>query len=332
MKIIAIVVLVLLQFTVHAQYAPQAGVIGSTAISATSAAIAGWANNCTVQRGYIDIVNPALGRVTGGEAINSINAADGTILCLGDSGVATLTFPASIYNGVGPDIAVFENGFIDPTNSAMAFLELAFVEVSSDGINYFRFEANSNTPTNTQIPGSGVYMDASLINNLAGKYISQYGTPFDLEELKDKPGLNVNNITHVRVVDVVGAVSAHSSRDKDNNVINDPYPTNFPTGGFDLDAVAALHMNAVGVTITQNMLQVSVYPNPATDNITINIPEWNNNKYYTKITTLTGNTIICQPVNSASTKISIADYPAGIYYISISNNNGQTWVGKAAKQ
>jgi hypothetical protein len=332
MKIIGIVVLMLLQFTAQAQYAPQAGLSGSTAISATSTTIAGWANNCTVQRGYIDIANPTLGRVTGGTEANSINSADGTILCMGDSGVATLTFPAAIYNGEGPDFAVFENGFTDPANGAMAFLELAFVEVSSDGINYFRFAANSNTPTNTQIPGSGVYMDASLINNLAGKYVAQYGTPFDLEELKDKPGLNVNNITHVRLVDVVGAVGAYNSRDKNNNIINDPYPTNFPSGGFDLDAVATLHMNAAGISTTENMPQVSVYPNPATDNITINIPECNNSNYYTKITTTTGNTILAQPVNAATTTVSVADYPTGIYYISISNNNGQTWVGKVVKQ
>ncbi len=332
MKKISTIALLLLHLTTKAQYAPQAGLSGSTAISATSTAIDGWANTCTVQRGYIDIANPTLGRVTGGEEVNGTNAADGGILCFGDSGVATLTFPAAIYNGAGPDFAVFENGFTDPANGAMAFLELAFVEVSSDGINYFRFEANSNTPTNTQIPGSGVYMDASLINNLAGKYVSQYGTPFDLEELKDKTGLNVNNITHVRVVDVVGAVGAHSSRDKDNNIINDPYPTNFPTGGFDLDAVAVLHMNAVGVTVSENKLLVSVYPNPATDYITINIPEFNNSDYYIKIATITGNTILSQLVNVATTTVSIADYPAGIYYISISNNNGQTWVGKVVKQ
>jgi hypothetical protein len=285
-----------------------------------------------VQRGYIDIATPTLGRVTGGTEVNAINAADGTILCMGDSGVATLTFPAAIYNGEGPDFAVFENGFIDPANGAMAFLELAFVEVSSDGVNYFRFAASSNTPTNTQIPGSGVYMDASLIHNLAGKYVSQYGTPFDLEELKDKLGLDVNNITHVRLVDVVGAVGDNGSRDKDNKIINDPYPTNFPSGGFDLDAVAALHMNAAGINATENMLLVSVYPNPATDNITINLPEYNKSNYSTTITTITGNTILSQLLNSATTTVSIADYPAGIYYISISNNNGQTWVGKIVKQ
>lgn len=332
MKTTITVLLLLLFVAAQAQYAPQAGLSGSTAISATSTAIVGWANNCSVQRGYINIANPSLGTVSGGSETNSLNAADGTILCLGDSGVATLTFSASIYNGEGADFAIFENGFIDPSNSTMAFLELAFVEVSSDGINYFRFGASSNTPTNTQIPGSGVYMDASLINNLAGKYVSQYGTPFDLEELKDKPGLNVNNITHVRIVDVVGAVDAHGSRDKDGKIINDPYPTNFPTGGFDLDAVAALHMNATGVSVAQHMLNVSVYPNPTTDNITINIPEYNNNDYNITITTITGNTLVSEIRSTINTTISIADFPAGIYYISISNNNGQTWIGKVAKQ
>jgi len=332
MKTVITFALLLLQCVAQAQYAPQAGLSGSTAISATSSAITGWANNCTVQRGYIDIANPTLGLVTGGTETNTINAADGAILCLGDSGVATLTFPAAIYNGEGADFVVFENGFIDPANSTMAFLELAFVEVSSDGINFFRFAASSNTPTNTQIPGAGVYINASLINNLAGKYISQYGTPFDLEELKDKPGLDVNNITQVRIVDVVGAVGDNGSRDKDGNIINDPYPTNFPTGGFDLDAVGVLHMKATGITPTPNMLQVNVYPTPATDHIVINIPDYNSSTYSTTITTTTGYRILSETLNAATTKISVADYPAGIYYISISSNNGQTWVGKVVKQ
>jgi hypothetical protein len=67
-------------------------------------------------------------------------------------------------------------------DSALAYLELAFVEVSSDGINYFRFPATSLTPTDNQVSNTA-YMNAANINNLAGKYIGGYGTPFDLDEL-----------------------------------------------------------------------------------------------------------------------------------------------------
>ena len=65
--------------------------------------------------------------------------------------MATVTFASPIYNGEGPDFAVFENGFdiddeYDPTG-VLHFLELAFVEVSSDGENFFRFPAVTNVPS-----------------------------------------------------------------------------------------------------------------------------------------------------------------------------------------
>jgi hypothetical protein len=39
---------------------------------------------------------------------------DGSIVSLGDSGIAIATFAHPIYNGSGPDFAVFENGFQKP--------------------------------------------------------------------------------------------------------------------------------------------------------------------------------------------------------------------------
>ena len=60
-------------------------------------------------------------------------AGDGRVVSLGDGGVAILTFDTPLSDGPGPDFAVFENAFLE------TFLELAFVEVSSDDVNYFRF-------------------------------------------------------------------------------------------------------------------------------------------------------------------------------------------------
>jgi hypothetical protein len=49
----------------------------------------------------------------------------------------------------GYDFAIFENGF--PFGSGSFYLELAFVEVSSDGKHFVRFNAISNTDTTQQI-------------------------------------------------------------------------------------------------------------------------------------------------------------------------------------
>src|SRR5690606_17752172 len=145
-------------------------------------------------------------------------------------------------------------------------LELAFVEVSSDGINFFRLAASSHTQDTSQISSvtGENYMKARCVNNLAGKYISNYGTPFVLQELSCIAGLDINNITHVRIVDVVGSIGEYASYDTAGNKINDPYPTNFPTGGFDLDAVGVIHQGTTSGIQGLNLPVVSVYPNPAT--------------------------------------------------------------------
>jgi hypothetical protein len=103
-----------------------------------------------------------------------------------------------------------------------------------------------------------------LINNLAGKYVASYGTPFDLQELEGTTGLDVSRITHVKIIDVVGAFSpSWASRDALNNKINDPWPTPYPQGGFDLDAVGVIHQSdIVGFTELASGLSFQVYPNP----------------------------------------------------------------------
>jgi len=193
-------------FTAYAQYAPQAGLPGSTAISASSSLFTSWATQCTIYRGFMNIANPSLGYASAGDSSMAIGPADDFTVSLGDSGVAVLTFAHPIFNGTGPDFAVFENGFLNPLNDSQAFLELGFVEVSSDGLNFTRFPANSLTNDNVQITNDS-YIDANNLNNLAGSYTTMYGTPFDLEELSGTPGLDINNITHVRIVDTLLALS-----------------------------------------------------------------------------------------------------------------------------
>lgn len=100
-----------LPLSLMAQFAPEAGLPGSTAMHADSSAFVAWATGCTVERGLQQIGNEGLGFASYGKDADGIGKADNMVVSLGDGGVATLTFSSNIVNEAGPDFAVFENGF-----------------------------------------------------------------------------------------------------------------------------------------------------------------------------------------------------------------------------
>lgn len=155
------------------------------------------------------------------------------IVSLGEGGTISLGFDVTITDGAGFDFAVFENGFADN------YLELAFVEVSSDGVHFVRFDSASLVATSVGAYGT---MDPTQLEGLAGKYRVGFGTPFDLAWLKSRPEVQsglvkLSQITVVRVVDVIGD---GRNRDSFGHVIYDPYPTT-GSAGFDLDAVGVIN-------------------------------------------------------------------------------------------
>lgn len=220
-------------------FSPQAGEIGSEAIPKDSSAFRNWAISCTAERGLRQIDLPDSGFASSGSALYAVGKPDAPLtVSLGDGGNAVLTFAAPFYDGLGFDFAVFENGF---GFGSEAFLELAFVEVSSDGENFVRFPAVCEFDAVVQ-KGSFENSDATYIHNLAGKHIANYGTPFDLSEIADTAVLDKQNVTHIKIIDVVGNTNPPFARyDHTGNVINDPWPTNFPQSGFDLDAVGIIN-------------------------------------------------------------------------------------------
>lgn len=240
-------------------YAPPAGQTGSDAIPADSPVISAWASQATIVRGPMNIANTTAGNASAGNELSPLGkAGENGIVSLGDGGTAILTFNEPISDHPGPDFAVFENSFSDD------FLELAFVEVSSDGTNFVRFEAFSNTDTTQQVASFGT-IDATDIHHLAGKYRGGYGTPFDLKTLEGKAGLDISNVTHVKIVDVVGALDpAYRTVDSRGWPVNDPWPTEFPSSGFDLDAVGVVDPSVSGVAEKEEEM-LRIYPNPATD-------------------------------------------------------------------
>ncbi|MEX0678560.1 MAG: PEP-CTERM sorting domain-containing protein [Pirellulales bacterium] len=224
-------------------FSPPAGQPGSTAMAASDAQFVGWAVGFgSLVRGPLDIANPGGGLASFGSGGNALGPADATpsntapVVSLGDGGAITLSFARPITDGPGFDFAVFENGFADE------FLELAFVEVSTNGTDFVRFPAISLTQTATQVGGFGT-LDATDLHNLAGKYRAGYGTPFDLSEVAGLSAtVNAADVNFVRLVDVVGSINpALGTQDSLGNPMNDPYPTAFSSGGFDLDAVGVIH-------------------------------------------------------------------------------------------
>lgn len=323
MSKIIISILLILQFSVFSQsYAPPAEQTGSTAIHKESQLFVGWASGISVQRGFVNIEDTTIeangsNRTTYGEPSFALGAATGNAsdaVSLGDSGVAILTFDQPIINGPSYDFAVFENSFSDD------YLELAHVEVSSDGINYVRFPSHSEVQYDVQIHGFGS-TDARRIYNLAGKYKAGYGTPFDLEEIKDSPNLDVNNILYVKIIDVIGSVGAKGTYDSYGNKINEPFSTPYETGGFDLEAVGAINQVLNLEEVYSEKIQFTVYPNPSSGIIKIQTSE--NRPYDVQILNNLGQLIYERKFTHTQLIIDIPNLDSGVYHVYLKTDQGR---------
>ncbi len=297
---------------------PFCGIVGTegcTAIALDDVRIKGWATGCTVVRGSSNLSDPNAADVSYGEESAGVGPASTSTLeavSLGDGGMATLTFGTPIANGDGFDFAVFENSFDD------YFLELAVVEVSSDGEHFVRFPATSLTQTRTQIGGTG-RVDATFINNLAGKYRVGYGTPFDLEELRDSTNIDINNITHVRLIDVVGSIDPqYGTYDAFGHIINDPFPTISRSAGFDLEGVCVLNQQ-LGIKDAE-ATTLNLYPNPARNVVSLTLKA--EAAGTVAVYDMTGRQVLTLPVQvgTSTVRINTADMPNGVYMVSFGNH------------
>ncbi|MCF0206415.1 MAG: T9SS C-terminal target domain-containing protein [Bacteroidales bacterium] len=242
------------------------------AIHKDSSVFVAWASSAEVTRGYVNIADTnftytdAASGITSnyafyGDVEDCLGMANGNFVSLGDGGSVTLQFDSPIINGAGPDFAVFENAlFVPPNQRDIVFAELAFVEVSSNGVDFARFPAYSSAPTDAQIGTFGA-VPMAYYHNFPGVFPVMYGYPFDLDDISD-PNVDVNYITHIRLIDVVGSVNPDfASYDSQGNIVNDPFPTPFHSSGFDLDAVGVIHnLSSVGEFFG---IETDIFPKPA---------------------------------------------------------------------
>lgn len=191
------------------------------------------------------------------------NNAAGHVLSLGQGGSIVLEFDDAIADGPGPDFAVFENAFIDDTerpgdSGEYTFAEFAFVEVATTTNAWARFPVtyfgtsviyNLNHVPNNRYASQ----DVTLIDGVAGKNTTAFGTPFDLATLATHPAVtngsvDLDRIAFVRIVDIPGDGTVV---DDAGRPIFDPYYnslTGYPNvpapsllDGFDLRAVGVIH-------------------------------------------------------------------------------------------
>jgi hypothetical protein len=164
----------------------------------------------------------------------ALGAADGVLVTLGGGGSITVSFADPIVDAPGVDLRVYENPLVLPDFGGN-YVDLGFVEVSSNGTDFARFPATSQV---TQPTGAFGLIDPALVSGFAGV------NPFDVFDLSDLLGLpavtsgavDLAAIRFVRIVDVVGD---GGTADALGNPIYDPYPSQ-GNAGVDLDAIAAV--------------------------------------------------------------------------------------------
>lgn len=297
---------------------PAPGDPASNAIKRDSSCFVSWATGGTVTRGFINISDTTAlasgsNRASFGNITNAFGPSTGStvdVVSLGDSGVATLSFDHLIMDGPGYDFAVFENGFTDN------YLELAHVEVSSDGIHFFRFPSTTEVPLDDQSSNAS-FTDCRMVNNLAGKYRVGYGTPFDLADLPNDPDLDKSAVTFVRVIDAIGAISGnHTTTDQFGTIINDPFPTPFESGGFDLEAIGVIN-GTLGLN-DLSVLDINILPNPAADFIQISLEGEALLDLYS-----TDGKLIYHGTHNQLTRISLENTAPGMYHLLVSQSGKQ---------
>ena len=324
-KRLSILLMAMVPVALWAQFAPAEDKPGTTAMHADSSAFVAWATGCTVERGPMRIDKPENGLASYGADSLALGMPGGTfdVVSLGDGGNAILTFASPIYNGPGPDFAVFENGFANAQNPDTWALELGFVEVSSDGENFFRFPAVTYVQTETQLGNAGSINPAQL-HNFASKYGAFYGTPFDLDEVEDNALLDKNKVTHIRIVDVIGNIDPeYANYDSEGHIINDPWPTEFASSGMDLDAVGVVH-DLAHFDVPENTADVvALYPNPVKDRLTIKVENFQSVEVF--------NVVGQQVLTSTEAIVDMSGLQQGIYFIRVAAD-GKDVVKRIVKQ
>lgn len=228
---------------------------------------------------------------------NATPAANYPFYALGYGGTVTLSFPYTILNGPGADLAVFETTFGDnPTRTCASYPEKASFEGSANGVDWFDLEAVATAD------------DGGLILCRDGELMIPAG----------QPGIN-----YIRVTDVTVPFGAQST---------DAYDIDAIVGLGQCDNGSSSNGGKFGIapstgeTIGEAEYGIEVYPNPTSGNASITIEALNNKDNYTiNVVDVMGRVISSEVINQGKASfihnLDVQDLPAGIYMISVESHN-----------
>ena len=129
------------------------------------------------------------------------------------------------------------------------------------------------------------------------------------------PATAFDSIVYVRVIDAIGTIDPqYATYDAFGHMVNDPWPTNFASSGFDLSGVGVIHQKPVGID-NHEMPQVFAYPNPCNGTLYII------NENAENVSLFDMNGILLRMVDNGETHITLnmQSYPAGLYLLKVGN-------------
>jgi len=166
------------------------------------------------------------------------------VLTLGESGNVTLGFDVTIVDGPGADFTTFENGFVFGAGSV--FSEIAFVEVSTNGVDFARFPSKYFGTGSSMGAYRNIAGGMPVVTNALTNTVSPFdptvsgGEAFDLADLVNEPSVLagdvlLSDIHFVRLVDC-----PPGSTDSLGTPIG-------AAGGADFDAIAVINSDVTSV-------------------------------------------------------------------------------------
>lgn len=102
------------------------------------------------------------------------------------------------------------------------------------------------------------------------------------------------------------------------------YTTNTGTNGSVLQGVQhAYEIFTVGVKQTELQLSLMMFPNPALDNLSLQISNYNNEKLMYQLFDIQGKLLNFEQVNTQRTLIDTSDLPSATYFINVVNQENK---------
>ena len=98
----------------------------------------------------------------------------------------------------------------------------------------------------------------------------------------------------------------------------DPFPTPTSSAGFDLDGIAVLNQKTERIELAENGVQMSVYPNPATDRICVTLENLEN--IDATLFDMSGRAVKTLTLRNGDNTIDISTLQNGIYLIRVAGS------------